>query len=303
LYCPSDAVSRLSLAAFMNRLGDAVLPPNVLWVAPAGGTFQSIQSAIDHAATIATLTRPVLIKVAPGTYHEAIRLTHHVRVEGSGQSLTTIKPDACNPAQPGAVVMAVHSQIVGLTITMEAATCATAILFDDGSVGSLVRDVSISGIAGSGVWMRNGLVWGGAIERVDIGLRAVDHAYGVLAEPGVSLLSLSDAKIDVAGSTGSTGVKINDGVAQLTRVDIFAHGPGHPDNKSGIDVTSAGGFRLRESIVGGVGAWAIRRFGPPPYPGVLPVLVTYTSLYGEISGTGIVCLFAYDPITLAQRTC
>ena len=49
LYCPNDNVSRLTMAAFLNRLGDAVLPPKVLWVANVGGTFDSIQAAIDYA--------------------------------------------------------------------------------------------------------------------------------------------------------------------------------------------------------------------------------------------------------------
>ena len=61
-YCPNDGVSRLQMAAFMMRLGEALVPPNVLVVAPVKGTFQSIQAAINHAATIATPTTPVVVR-------------------------------------------------------------------------------------------------------------------------------------------------------------------------------------------------------------------------------------------------
>jgi hypothetical protein len=298
VYCPNDAVTRLSLSAFMNRLGDSVLPPNVLWVAPTGGAFQSIQAAIDHAATIATSAKPVLIKVAPGTYNESIRLAQHVRVEGAGQSLTTIKPDTCSPAQPGGVVMTPNSQIVGMTITMEALTCAAAVLFDDGSYGSLVRDISIGGFASFGIWMRGGAGWGGVIERVDMALSAGGHPHGILADLPVSPLLLSDVKMSVAGWTGSTGVKMNGGDAVLTRVEIDVSSPSGPSTY-GIDVTW-GAVRVRESIIRALGL-AITTSAPPPQQG--GAFVTNTGIYGAIAGTGIVCLFAYDPSTMAQRTC
>src|SRR4029453_4515350 len=82
LYCPDIAVSRLARAAFLNRLGDVVLPPNVVWVAPAGGQFQSIQAAIDYVFTNGKT--PAVIKVAPGTYAELITLRPYVRLQGSG---------------------------------------------------------------------------------------------------------------------------------------------------------------------------------------------------------------------------
>jgi hypothetical protein len=303
LYCPSDAVSRLSLAAFMNRLGDAVLPPNVLWVAPAGGTFQSIQAAIDHAASIATLTRPVLIKVAPGTYHEAIRLAHHVRVEGSGQSFTTIQPGSCSPAQPGAVVMTAYAHITGVTIRAQA--CDAAILFDGRGpvpvsfVDSLVRDVGIWGGATAGIWMMYAVVHGGLIEHANINVGPGDHVYGVLADVASSLL-LSDVKISVAGGTGSTGVRMEGGDARLTRVTIAAGGPAHPNNKFGIDVNWAT-VEIHDSIV--ASSTAIRRAAPTSGPGYVPVFVTYSRIEGLITAPGAVCLYTYDAYTMAQMAC
>jgi hypothetical protein len=302
LYCPNDAVSRLSLAAFMNRLGDAVLPPNVLWVAPTGGTFQSIQGAIDHAASIATSAKPVLIKVAPGTYNEAIRLAQHVRVEGSGQSLTTIKPDTCSPAQPGAVVMAAHAHITGVTIRAQA--CDAAILFEGSGppvsfFDSLIRDVGIDGAGNAGIWIMDAVIHVGPIEHVNIHVHHGGHSYGVLANTIAPLL-LSDVKISVDGAAGSTGIKMNGGGARLKGVEIeAAFGPAHPNDKFGIDVNWAT-VQVHDSIVSG--GTAIRRSAPAT-PFEKPVLVTHSGIFGLMDGTGFVCLFTYDTYYATERTC
>ena len=67
LFCPAAPVTRLAMAAFLRRLGEVVLPRNVVWVAPHGGQFQSIQAAIDHVAAFGFPAHSV-VRVAPGIY-------------------------------------------------------------------------------------------------------------------------------------------------------------------------------------------------------------------------------------------
>src|SRR5687768_7684975 len=104
LYCPHDAATRLQMAAFLRRLGDLLLPPNVIWVAPVGGQFQSIQAAIDYAASLPPNPRR-LIRVAPGHYSETIVMAPFVDVEGSGQEVTVITGSACGNAPSNAGVV------------------------------------------------------------------------------------------------------------------------------------------------------------------------------------------------------
>jgi hypothetical protein len=66
-------------------------PTNVVWVAPAGGDFTSVNDALASITDNDT-SHPYVIKIAPGTYTEAggIDMKDFVDIEGSGQDVTTI---------------------------------------------------------------------------------------------------------------------------------------------------------------------------------------------------------------------
>lgn len=110
LYCPNDFVTRLQIAPFLNRLGDTVLPPNVVWVAPLGGQYHSIQAAIDALAPAADAGTHPVVRVAPGYYYEQVTMKPWVDVEGSGENSTFIISDACSHSQylPPAATVQLH---------------------------------------------------------------------------------------------------------------------------------------------------------------------------------------------------
>lgn len=68
---------------------DAIEPSNIVWVAESGADFTSVQAAINSISG-ATAANPYLVKIAPGTYDEAIDLENHVDLEGSGIGSTII---------------------------------------------------------------------------------------------------------------------------------------------------------------------------------------------------------------------
>ena len=304
LYCPNDAVSRLAISAFLNRLGDAVLPPNVLWVAPVGGTFQSIQAAINHAAGIATASTPVVIKVAPGTFQESIALAPYVQVEGASETLTTIQSTGlCNSPGAGTVVLAPNSQI--RRVTIRTGGCTTGIYIDGGGASlvsfadAVIRDVrifmNVVGPSAAGIRVTGNVSDVGPIQRVTMNLQQGLPNYGVLADsPGV-VLALSDVNMLVAGATGSTGFRFEGGNAQLERVVVNAVGPGGP-NIFGIDATNSSVVHVRESTL--MGFWTSVRTSA-----AAQVRLTNTAIANPVSGTGVVCLNTYDPQTLAPVSC
>jgi hypothetical protein len=74
-------------------------PANVVWVAPSGGDFTTVSSALA-SITDNGAAHPYVVKVAPGTYNEpgGIDLKDYVDLEGSGQDTTTITC-ACGSVQ------------------------------------------------------------------------------------------------------------------------------------------------------------------------------------------------------------
>ena len=197
LYCPHVAVSRLAMAAFLNRLGDAVLPPRVLWVANEGGTFSSIQAAIDYAKSQgASAFSTWLVKVAPGTFTEKVTMADGVDVEGSGTGITVLTSDA----------------VLGTLVT--------------GAVAELrhmtIRNTSSNphpNIVSAAVWNVPNF---GPIEPrlVDVELRAELGTYGVAVfVANGSGLTIRDSRIYATGTSASDGVHSNGGVT-LRNVDL-----------------------------------------------------------------------------------
>jgi hypothetical protein len=302
LYCPDLAVSRLAMAAFLSRLGDVVLPPNVVWVAPVGGQFQSIQAAIDYV--FASGKTPAVIKVAPGTYDERITLRPYVRIEGSGKQLTKIQPTSCASATSSVVVMAGSSQVQDITIETNA--CLNAILFNSppavtvSHADSAIRDVDIvmtaSAGAASGIRITGNIPSVGPIEHIRMFLQYGAPSYGVFADTLLVQLNLTDVDMIVVGSTGSTGLRLQGSNARLSRMTINASGPGGP-NLFGIDADGPAYVVMRDSILAGVGT-QIRSTGPAD------ILVSNTGMANSsVSGPNIVCLYSYNLVTKAPLVC
>jgi hypothetical protein len=295
LYCPGQAVSRLAMAAFINRLGDVVLPPNVIWVAPVGGQFQSIQAAIDYV--FANGKTPAVIKVAPGTYNELITLRPYVRIEGSGKQLTRIQPAGCATANASVVTMAGSAQIQDVMIVTTA--CSNAILFYSppavlaSFVDSAVRDVDIimAGGAISGVRITGNISSVGPIERIRMSFLGTPN-YGVFADADFVKITLADIDIALPGSIGDTGVKLG-GTGIIANLARIAVAPNISATSFGLDASSAT-VRIRDSIL--YGNTAIRSTSAT-------VLVSYTGLSGTNSGAGITCVYAYNANTMTPVVC
>ena len=297
LYCPSEPVSRLAMAAFLSRLGDVVLPPNVVWVAPVGGQFQSIQAAIDYV--FANGKTPAVVKVAPGTYAELVTLRPFVRLEGSGKQLTRIQPAGCATANASAVTMAGSAQIQDFTIETNA--CLNAILFSSPSgtlasfVDSAVRDVDIVAGGGTvtGVRITGNISSVGPIERTRMYLMGSPN-YGVLADPTSLLLKMSLADVEIySGGSGDAGVKLVGAglVVNMARISV---GPNGGAGSVGLDADGAS-VRIRDSAL--YGNTAIRS-------AAASVQVSYTALSGALSGVaGIDCVYTYDPATMTPVAC
>lgn len=80
----------IDIAGYFKPPSGTVQPSNILWVAPSGANYTSVQAAIDAAAAVATINSRWLVKIAPGLYIGQVVLKDFVDVEGSGPPTTTI---------------------------------------------------------------------------------------------------------------------------------------------------------------------------------------------------------------------
>jgi hypothetical protein len=235
LYCPTAPVSRLAMAAFLNRLGDVVLPPNVIWVAPAGGQFQSIQAAIDHLANL-PLNTGGLVKLAPGAYVEQLTIPGNVAVEGAGRALSEIRSQGtcgAGPPMAGGVTLNDGAQLRKVhvsRITSDLVGDCAAIVIRNGT-GAALDDVlvRIEGAGGiqHGIRIDNaGLDHPLVIDNVEV--RASGHALSSAWLIGVSALGSSDRRVilrnmDIsANGPVATGIALSDVTARIERVTVAA---------------------------------------------------------------------------------
>ncbi len=110
-YCPKDTVTRAQMALFMYRLGHR---NDILWVAPTGGDYTSIQAAIDAAAASlpASPANSILVKIAPGIYNEQVTLKDYVDLEGSGFGATLITGSGSG----GTMIAGANSEVRNLSV-------------------------------------------------------------------------------------------------------------------------------------------------------------------------------------------
>jgi hypothetical protein len=110
-YCPQAPVTRASMALFMYRLAHR---DDIVFVAPTGGDYASIQAAIDAAAASlpASPQHSILVKIAPGVYNEQVTLKDNVDLEGSGFGATWITGNGSG----GTMIAGANCEVRNLTV-------------------------------------------------------------------------------------------------------------------------------------------------------------------------------------------
>lgn len=267
-YCPNDPVSRLAMAAFLNRLGNVVLPPNVIWVAAVGGQFQSLQTAIDAASIGASESQRRLIKLAPGEYPGPIQMANFVDVEGSGATASIITADCSAPA----VTLAMRARLREVTVKAVAngpGQCVGVKLTTVASLEPLqpsLRNVAIdvSGGAAASEPSSIGLnVFATAstdleFQNVTLQVSGGGDTIGLLVDtfpdPAPSTtMWFRDGRIwtSFGGIGSSTGVAAARANVKLERVDVRAGGLAGPSTV--LNATRQSTIGVRDSFLGALG--------------------------------------------------
>ena len=133
-----------------KRLGAQCTPDtNVIYVAPSGGDFTSIQAALN-SITDASATNRYVVRVAPGTYTEQVTMKQYVDIEGSGENTTRIIWTGSSGPNTGTVVGANNAELRSLTVENTGGTSfAYAIgIYNNGASPSLLN-VTVSATGGS----------------------------------------------------------------------------------------------------------------------------------------------------------
>lgn len=307
LYCPAEPTSRLAMAAFLHRLGTALLPENVIWISD----LQPIQPVIDQAKLVAHQLRPIVIRLAPGRYYENIILAPWVYVEGSGVDVTYLGAPTASPAceQAGSPVKAVvtpvrASRISNLTIENLGGAgmtqCVGVWFASDSSEAfpDTIRNVKILMFAQSpqAAIRISSAVSSITLEGVKIETYGAGPAFGILvdedAAPGLSVLR---STIQVTGTGGATGIRTSSGGTDLEDSSISAWSS--PAIALDVRGTFAGTARVRNGSLSSVEK-AIRSAAGP-------IAVTFmggTFVSGAIDGT-VLCTHAYQGASFLPLSC
>jgi len=214
-------------------------PAHILWVAPSGGDFTSVRSALA-SITDNDATHLYLIKVAPGTYTETggIDLKPYVDLQGSGPRVTVVTC-ACGstttPRTDGSSatlrIPSIASHVEDLSITNTGGavystgvwTAADGSGDQDALMVPLLRDVNITltGEHGNyGFWARFGST---RIEDVRI---YIDHGDGErLGLVTVETAFVSSTNLDIYMGQDGTAALIdgiwNEGDVRLQNSRVF----------------------------------------------------------------------------------
>ena len=304
LYCPTAPVSRLAMAAFMNRLGNVLLPPHVVWVAVSGGQFQSIQAAIDHVTALPSFI-PFLIKVGPGSFLEQVTIPPNIVVEGSGRGFTEIRAQGgCAAGAPsaGGVTLNGNAQLRNVHVSLftpgPASECATIVIANGSGVPLQDVLVRIDGSASVHYGVR--IPAGGTdhplvLDNVEVRASATFNSAAVLI--GVSAggsahqqVVLRDAVISGIGSD-VTGLRITDVAARLDRVRVSAFS-GTAASLTALSVNNTDGVLVENSALQtSAGGTAVAHTGGGT------VRIASSLLDGSITGTTS-CFGTYGPTML-----
>lgn len=312
LYCPNDPVTRLSMAAFLNRLGDLVLPPNVIWVAPVGGQFQAIQTAIDYAVSLPPGVRR-LIKLAPGTYNGAIAMAPGVDIEGSGESASVINATVCSTGTPtsGTVTGASGAQLRNVTVSATGPSTGSqcAAVYLDVVNGTALRNVRVTyGITGTslvyGVLIASTTSTSYALMLDNVAIDSLDlgnESIGISATgaPSASML-FRDVRFTHAANLNRAGAfRLIDAAASIDRASVFiAQGTSPPSPPGSLALLIDGSSVVtveRSSLRVPGGAYA--NLGTP----AATLRIANTLLDGTLLGAAS-CVYNYGP-TFAPVTC
>jgi pectin methylesterase-like acyl-CoA thioesterase len=174
---------------------------NFLVVAPTGGTFTSIQAALN-SITNATALNPYLIEVAPGVYSESIVMKPYVDIQGSGQGVTKITAHGSTVISSSTVAGAGNAEIRSLTIENTGdQTFAVAVRND--SASPRLTNVTLSA---SGSSFAYGVINADAAPLLtNVTLSASgNYAYGVSDHRSVPIIR--DTTISVTGASNAYGV-------------------------------------------------------------------------------------------------
>lgn len=222
LYCPDALVTRLSMAAFLNRLGEVLVPPRIVTVGVTGGMFQNVQAAIDYAAEQgATEGDRWLVRIAPGYYHGAITTRVGVDVEGAGMSLTTIvNSGGTNPAPP-TVTFQASGELRKLTIESGAAAGFKTAVLQELPVTTRLVDVGVvaHGTAPRGIQALAGTM---TVERASMTIASTGGPRTAVIVEGAKFTMRDSAVLPTmfTGVSGDPVLVLKSGQANIERSDL-----------------------------------------------------------------------------------
>jgi hypothetical protein len=271
----------------------AVDPAQVVWVAKSGGDFTLLSTALA-SITDNSVSKPYVIKIAPGTYTEtaAVALKNYVDVEGSGQDATTITCACGGPTEgdSSAVLSAgtITSEVRHVTITNTAGTPPPGLFGEtsigiattgviDGSVSLLhVTVIATGGESNTGVY--NATSSSPTMNNVSI------TAGSALSSTGVKNVASSPTMINVSiiATATSTAIGVNDILSSSTMNNVTAVATG--PTSYGVNSDTSSSTIRNSSITGGTNSIQNRFAG---------IKVAQTSLGGAVTGTGFVCVGVY----------
>lgn len=169
-----------------------------------GGTYTTIQEAVDFAKDLATAQKPYLVKIEPGVYEGTVELAPNVHLVGSGESVTTIRAaSGSDNLDLGAAVVTLANNTSLKRVRIEnkgVNTYSIGLRAPKAVQKALVEDVAVA-VDGSS-----------------------DSNYGVWVEAGVFGLEMSDVAISVFnGKANNVGI-LSRGNLEARRSRVVAYG-------------------------------------------------------------------------------
>ncbi len=212
----------IDIAGYFKPPSGSVQPSNIVWVAPSGGNYTTIQAAINAAAAAASAAHPYLVRIAPGIYTEQVTLKDFVDVEGSGTNMTTIQYSISSPT----VIAGAAAQMRFLTVINTfngSAPGANAIAQSSNSVNGATTLVGVNLVADGPSDNLAVFVTGGFlaitlsdVEAAPSGTQTTEEA-GVWASGATANVVVQNSKL--AASSGLPRLSAHQDSGALIRID------------------------------------------------------------------------------------